>query len=126
MIAYDHKHTHVITPAGTIMTATIVVSVVLDYVLAEALVLFVKDITNKDAWFRVPVIVFLICSLTVLKPAVDQERRRDQPLIEDFDTVLVQSFIQVDEVSNTDTSFMSNNRDLNLTQRNRSFADTID
>ena len=39
MIAYDHKHTHVITPAGTIMTATIVVTVVLDYILAEVLVL---------------------------------------------------------------------------------------
>lgn len=73
MIGYQHRHTHVITPAATIMTANIVVAVILDYTLSMIVVLITDRITDLDVIFRIPAILFLIISLVVLKPAVDRE-----------------------------------------------------
>lgn len=70
MIAYQYRHTHVITPAATIMTTNLTLCACLDYIFSEIIVIFTDLATKSDCLRRIPAILALIVALVVLRPAV--------------------------------------------------------
>jgi hypothetical protein len=69
MIAYSNRATQVLTPAATIITLTITVSNMVDYIFTGMIVGSIDHLTPNDSIRRIPPLIALIISWFVLKPA---------------------------------------------------------
>ena len=77
MIAYANRATQTVTPAATIMSMNLALSSLMDYIITDSIIIFLLSITSNDIILRLPPLVCLGITLSIVWSASVREWREE-------------------------------------------------